>query len=100
MLEMLDFLNQSAVLDAGLKGLWDTIRDDWLGPIFLAAVAVFAIVFIKDRSWMKLVTFIAIAAIVSLFIFNGDGIVGSNGTASGAAQDVMNSINVLLPVSK
>lgn len=81
---------------AGLQGLWENIKSNYLGPIFLAAIAIFAIVFIKDRAWMKLASFIGIAAIVSLFIYNSDGIFGQGGSANNAAQDVANSLNVIV----
>lgn len=68
------------IVAAGLSGLWDTILKNWIGPIFIAAVAIFAIVFIKDRAWMKLLSFVGIAAVVGVLVFAGSTLFGSEGT--------------------
>lgn len=77
----------------GLGGLWDTIRTNWLGPIFFAAVAIFAIIFIKDRAWMKLIAFVGIAAVVGVLIFAGEDMFGDSGTLSGTAENLAGQIN-------
>lgn len=61
----------------GLDSLKKTIIDNWLGPIFIVGVAAFALVFIKDRAWMKLIGFVGIAAVVGVLIFAGDSLFGS-----------------------
>lgn len=73
-------------LYAGLSGLQDTIISDWLGPVFIVAVAAFAIVFIKDRAWMKLIGFVGIAAIVGVLIFAGEAFFGEDGSLKGVAE--------------
>lgn len=82
----------------GLSGLWDTIRTDWLGPIVLAAIAIFAIIFIKDRAWLKLIGFVGIAAIVSVLVFAGENLFGESGNLKGVAEgfatDIENTIVV------
>lgn len=64
-------------LAAGLTDLAKNIIDNWVAPVFLAAVAVFAIVFIKDRAWMKLIGFVGIAAVVGALIFATDTLFGN-----------------------
>lgn len=76
----------------GLGDLWSTILEDWLTPIYLAAVAVFAIVFLKDRAWMKLISFVGIAAVVGVFVFFGDEIFGDGGSLTGTATDLAGDI--------
>lgn len=55
----------------GLKAVSDNIIDNWIGPAFFIGVAFFAIIFIKDREFRKLLAFLAIAAIVGALIFFG-----------------------------
>ena len=78
---------------AGLGELSQNIIDNWIGPIFLVAIAAFAIVFIKDRAWMKLIGFVGIAAIVGVLIFAGDTFFGENGSLQGGAKDAGKSID-------
>lgn len=75
------------ILASGLGGLKDTIINNWLGPIFILGVAAFALVFIKDRAWMKLIGFVGIAAVVGVLIFAGDSFFGDGGTFTGVAKD-------------
>lgn len=79
----------------GLNSLWDTIKSDWLGPIYFAAIACFALVFIKDRAWMKLLTFIGVAAIVGVLIFMGEDFFGNNGQLTKAADKQGKNINTI-----
>lgn len=77
----------------GLTDLKDTILDEWLGPLFIVGVAAFALVFIKDRAWMKLIGFVGIAAVVGVLVFAGDSLFGNEdsgltGVAKGAANEV------------
>lgn len=83
----------SLYLAAGLSTLWTNIQNNWLGPIFLAAVAVFAIMFIKDRAWMKLIAFVGIAAIVGVLVYAGDSLFGKNGNLKNVAQKAAKDIN-------
>lgn len=73
-------------LMAGLQDLQNTIIDDWLGPIFIVGVAAFALIFIKDRAWMKLLGFVGIAAIVGVLIFAGEAFFGDGGTLTEVAK--------------
>lgn len=84
---------------AGLQDLWNTVLNNWLTPLFFAAVAVFAIIFIKDRAWMKLIGFVGIAAIVGVLIFAGPAIFGKNGNLTKVAQNASKQINtaIVLP---
>lgn len=78
---------------AGLADLWDNVLSNWIGPLFLAAVAVFALVFIKDRAWMKLIGFVGIAAIVGLLVWGGDALFGESGSLKNVAQGLSEDIN-------
>lgn len=100
----MDIINiaQSAVLGfteipaAGLNDLWTNILTNWLTPIYLAAVAIFAIVFLKDRAWMKLVAFVGIAAVVGVLIFAGKELFGSKDTGlTGVANKASKDINTV-----
>lgn len=72
----------------GLSELQGTIIDNWLGPVFIVGVAAFALIFIKDRAWMKLIGFVGIAAIVGVLIFAGDALFGKGGNVTGEAQKI------------
>lgn len=91
---MLDFFNQLMVSlpAAGLSELWNDVLKNWIGPVFIAAVAVFAIVFVKDRAWMKLIGFVGIAAIVGVLVFAGESLFGSGGTLKGVAEGLSGQI--------
>ncbi len=78
---------------AGLSGLWTTLMDNYIQWIYLAAVAIFAIIFLKDRAWMKLLSFVGIAAIVGVLVFGGTALFGKNGSITGAATTVAGDIN-------
>lgn len=78
---------------AGLSELWTTILQGWIGPIFLAAIAVFAIVFLKDRAWMKLISFVGIAAVVAVLIYAGPVLFGDGGTFQSVAEDAATQVN-------
>lgn len=79
---MNEFLHEALPLmsQASLENLWDSIRVNWLGPIFLVAVSVFALIFIKDREWSKLIGFVGIAAILAVLIFASDTLFGTSET--------------------
>ena len=92
---MNELLN-AALVGAGLGNLWTGLRDNWLGPLFLGAVAIFAIMFIKDRAWTKLIAFVGIAAIVGVLIFAGAQLFGPNGSLTKVAGDVAGQINMIV----
>lgn len=80
-------------LASGLEKLKDTLLDNWIKPVYLVAVAAFAFVFLKDRSFTKLAAFIGIAAVVGVFIFAGDTLFGSKDSGiTGAANSVASDI--------
>jgi len=93
----MDLLNHLtiAATDGGLNGLWDTVLGNWIQPIFLAMIAIFAIKFIKDRQWTALVTFIGIAAVVGVLVFGGESLFGSEGSLKGVAEEVAGEVNAI-----
>lgn len=81
---------------AGLSELWNTVLSDWITPIYIAAVAVFAIMFLKDRAWMKLIGFVGIAAVVGVLVFAGGELFGSKDSGlTKVATDVAKEINTV-----
>jgi hypothetical protein len=86
----------------GLNTLWIDILNNWVKPIFLAAVAVFAVIFIKDRAWMKLIAFVGIAAVVGVLVFAGEYFFGSaDAGLTKVASNLADQVNtIVLPVDK
>jgi asparagine N-glycosylation enzyme membrane subunit Stt3 len=85
----------SLILGAGLNDLWNSVRDNWIGPVFFAAVAVGAFMFIKSQQITKLIMFLVVASLVGVLIFFGDALFGANGSLSrmfkGTSTNVGNS---------
>lgn len=78
---------------AGLNELWSSVLRNWITPIYVAMVAVFALFFLKDRQWMKLIGFVGIAAVVGVLVFAGADLFGGKDkgltkTANGIAKEV------------
>lgn len=94
----MDILNNLVEFHAaGIDGLWTTILKDWITPIYLAAVAVFAIMFLKDRAWMKLIGFVGIAAVVGVLIFAGRTLFGGeNAGLTKVAKDAATQVNTVV----
>lgn len=94
----MDFLNYAVEIHAaGISGLWDTILTNWITPIYLAAVAVFAIIFLKDRAWMKLIGFVGIAAVVGVLVFAGKSLFGGkDASLTKVATDAAQEINTIV----
>lgn len=65
--------------DAGLGELQTTLVSNWIGPAFFIIVAGFAIKFIISRQFRELASFLGIAAVVALLVFNAGGLFGTNG---------------------
>lgn len=72
---------------AGLSELGNNLINNWIGPVFIVAVAAFAIIFIKDRAWMKLIGFVGIAAIVGVLVFAGGDLFGKDKGLQKVAKD-------------
>ena len=52
------------------------IMSNWLGPMFVMAVATFALIFIKDRKFMQLISFLGVASVVGVLLFAGPSLFG------------------------
>lgn len=91
----MEFLHDLVVIEmnGGLNGLWSNILKNWLLPIYLAAIAVFAFVFIKNQAWMKLIGFVGIAAVVGVLVFAGATFFGPNGSLTGVAKDAAGEVS-------
>ena len=66
---------------AGLTKLWDGILSNWITPIYLAAIAIGAFMFIRSQQLTKLIMFLVVAAIVGVLIFGGSVLFGNKGQA-------------------
>lgn len=71
----------------GLDGLYTQFVNDWLGPIYLITVAIFAVVFLKDRKFRELFSFIAIATIVAILIFFTKDFFSKEGQITSSVKD-------------
>jgi hypothetical protein len=80
------------IVGAGLTNLWESVRDNWIGPLFLAAVAIGAFMFIRSQQITKLIMFLVVASIVGVLIFFGDSLFGSNGALSKMFKGTANSV--------
>lgn len=84
---------QHVIHAQGLSGFTTTVIDNWLGPVFILGIAAFAIMFIKNRQWTQLISFVGIAAVVGVLIFAGASFFGKDGNLTTAAEDVGRSVN-------
>lgn len=81
---------------AGLSDLWNNVLKNWITPIYIAGLAAFALVLLKNRSWVTLLTFIAFAAIVGVLVFAGGDLFGSkNSGLTKVAKNAASSINTI-----
>lgn len=85
-------------MGAGLTELWNSIQANWIAPLYIAAIAVFAIIFLKDRQWMKLIGFVGIAAVVGVLVFAGPALFGKDGSLTGVAKKAAGEINTVTTV--
>lgn len=70
----------------GLMTLYEKFVENWLGPIYLITVAIFSVVFLKDRKFRELFSFIAIATIVAVLIFFTKEFFSKKGKITSAVQ--------------
>lgn len=80
------------IVAKGLGGLQKDAIKYWIGPVFILAVAGMSIVFLKDRAWMKLISFLGIAAIVGILVFNGSDWFGDTGKLKDAAKSAGDTV--------
>lgn len=96
----MDILNNLTLVEfqaAGINELWNTVLTNWITPLYLAAIAVFAFIFLKDRAWMKLIGFVGIAAVVGVLIFAGGTLFGSEDSGlTKVAADAAKEINTVV----
>lgn len=80
---MFDTLIIGAASSTGLNGLWTGILNNWITPLYLAAVAIGAFMFIRSQQLTKLIMFLVVAAIVGVLIFGGRALFGDGGQSKG-----------------
>lgn len=90
-------LAQHSVLNAGLNGLMDTLKNNWIGPVFFIIVAGVSVTFLLQREIRKLLVFIVIAAIVGVLIYFGTDLFGQNGSITNVVKKEATGINTILP---
>lgn len=83
------FLNTGT---GGLKTIQTTLVSNWIGPAFFIIVSAFAIKFIISRQFRELASFLGIAAVVGLLVFNASGLFGEQGTFKKIAEGFSNSM--------
>jgi len=75
-----------------MNELTNEILTNWVGPLVLAAIAVFALIFLKDRAWMKLISFVGIAAVVAVLVYGGSALFGPEGSLTQTGEYVAGTI--------
>lgn len=87
-------MDMMTFMPSALSDLWDTLVEDWVGPAYVIVVAFLAFPFLKNRAWLQLLAFVAMAAVVGLLIFAGDSLFGSeDATVTGIASDSVEELN-------
>lgn len=95
-MDIFNHLNLVEIQAAGLADLWDNLLGNWITYIYLGGVAFFAVIFLKDRAWMKLISFVGIAAIVGVLVFGGQALFGGQDKGlTKVAVDAANNINTI-----
>lgn len=94
---MLTNLFTSLMLNAGLSSLLETLKSDWIGPIFFIVVAGVSITFLLQRQIRAMLVFIIIAAVVGVLVFFADAFFGSNGSLTKFAKEQASTINMIMP---
>lgn len=89
---------QNLVMNAGLNGLMETLKNNWIGPVFFIIVAGVSITFLLQREIRKLLVFVVIAALVGVLIYFGADLFGQNGSLSNFAKKEASSINTIVPM--
>lgn len=88
----------SFIPEAGLQGTSSMIIKNFIGPVFILLIAVFGLLSLKDRKWASAFSLFGLAAVLSLVVFNADKIFGSGGVANKTVNDVVQSVNMILPM--
>lgn len=89
------------ILAQGLTGVRDVLVNDWVGPGYVIAIGVVSLLFIKDRAWMKLFSFLGIAAVVAIPIFLGGELFSEDGGIVSSGKriaDQVNTVDVVSPI--
>lgn len=86
----------TTVFAAGLDGLVDSFRSDWVGPAFIGLIMVLAVISLWKREWRGLFGLLALGVVVGLLVFAGDDLFGSkDATLTGIGNDAAKEINVI-----
>lgn len=91
-------LESSLVLaSGGLSSAWDTIVNDWLGPILIAIITVVAITLLIRKQIAGFITFALVAVVAAVLVFNADSLFGKDKgltkVGSDFASEVTNTID-------
>lgn len=96
-MDIVNYFNLVELQAAGIADLWNNVLVNWITPLYVAAVAIFALMFLKDRAWMKLIGFVGIAAVVGVLVFAGSTMFGGEDTGlTKVAVDAAKEINTIV----
>lgn len=94
MANLLSYIN--LFLLQGLNNVKSDMLSNWIQPIFIIVVAFFVVKFVKDRQFRELAAFIVIAAIVGLFVYTPEKLVGGEkGTLTKSADNLVKKVSTI-----
>lgn len=85
-------LSQLLVIGQGLTKLTESFITNWIGPVFIAGVALYSLFLLKDRQFRQASIFAAIAVIVGLFVYFGKDLFGSGGSLTKVGKGLAGEI--------
>lgn len=77
----------------GLNGVWENIKNNWIGPILIAIIAVVALILLWQRKIMAFAGFAVVAILASVFVFGGDALFGDGGSLNQTGQNLAGEIS-------
>lgn len=87
-MNLLEFM----LMGGGLTTLSNDIITKWIGPVFFVAIAVYALILLKDRQFRQAIVFAGIAIIVGLFVFFGQELFGKSGSLTRVGKGISDKI--------
>lgn len=78
--------------NGGISTTTTNIAKNWIGPIFILGTAGMSLMFLKDREFRKLISFLVICGIIGLMIYAGDSLFGEKGLFTNMGAGVANEV--------
>lgn len=90
------------VAGAGLDGLGERVVNDWLGPLFLVAIAITGVVLAFKKQFRQAAVAAAVFVIAGIFIYFAGDFFGESGSLTGAGKSLANEVQqyIMLPFIK